>query len=102
MNSLNVDDLKKYFEDKNIIEMIDIVDFYRINNEQIKSATIRWRVYSLVQKGILQRVGRGKFRLGKSTNYFPEISLKLKSIYNKIHKNFPFSRICMWHTSVFN
>ena len=102
MNNLNVDNFKIHFKDKNVIEMANIVDFYRVEDEQIKSTTIRWRVHSLVQKGILQRVGRGKFRLGKSTNYFPEISLKLKSTYNKISKDFPFSRICVWQTSALN
>jgi len=102
MNNLNVDNFKIHFKDKNVIEIADIVDFYRVADKEIKSTTIRWRVYSLVQKGILQRVGRGKFRFGKSANYIPEVSSKLKSIYNKITKDFPFSRICVWHTSVLN
>ena len=102
MNSLNTDDLMQHFKNKDVIKIADIGDFYRITDEQIKSTTICWRVYSLVQKGILQRIGRGKFRFGKSINYIPEISSKLKSIYNKISKDFPYSRICVWHTSVLN
>ncbi|MDR0294822.1 MAG: hypothetical protein LBH91_01335 [Prevotellaceae bacterium] len=65
-------------------------------------ATIHWRIHSLVQKGVLQRVGRGKFRLGEPKAYIPEISLKLKSIYKKIHEEFPFTELCVWHTSIFN
>ena len=99
---LNIDDFREHFKDNNIIEMTDIADFYSIADEQIKPTTIRWRVYSLVQKGILQRVGRGKFRLGKSTNYIPEVSPKLKFLYNKIIKDFPFIRICVWNTSILN
>jgi len=102
MNSLHIDNLIKYFKDKNIIEIADIVNFYRITGEKIKLTTIRWRVHSLVQKGVLQRIGRGKFCFGKSTNYVPEISPKLKSIYNKIITDFPFIRVCVWHTSVLN
>ena len=102
MNSLNIDSLTKHFKDKGIIEIVDIIDFYRAADEQIKSTTVRWRIYSLVQKGVLQRVGRGKYRLGKSITYFPEISVKLKSIYKKISRDFPFSLVCVWHTSVFN
>ena len=102
MKRVNIDDLTKHFKDKEVIEIADIVDFYRIEDEQLKSTTIRWRIYSLVQKGVLQRVGRGKFRFGQSIHYVPEISPKLKSIYNNIIKNFPFCRVCVWHTSVFN
>jgi len=102
MTKLDTNDFMLYFKDKDVFEMNDIVDFYRSTVEQTKSTTINWRVYSLVQKGILQRVGRGKFRIGNSKTYIPEISPKLKSIYNKIHKKFPFTNICVWHTSVFN
>jgi len=102
MNSLNIDGLKQHFKDKNIIEIEDIIDSYRATDEQVKSTTIRWRIHLLTQKGILQRVGRGKFRLGKSTAYLPEIPPKLKSLYNKISKDFPYTLVCVWHTSVFN
>ena len=102
MNSLDADSLVQHFKDKNIIEMANIADFYRITDEQIKLTTIRWRVYLLVQKGVLQRVGRGKFCLGKSITYIPEISPKIKSLYNKISKEFPYSLFCIWHTSLFN
>jgi len=102
MNSLNIDGLTQYFKDKNIIEIADIVDFYRTTDEQIKPTTIHWRIYLLVQKGVLQRVGRGKFRFGKPTTYLPEITPKLKSLYNKIRKDFPYSLVCVWYTSVFN
>ena len=102
MSKLNIVDFQNHFKDNDVFEMNEITAFYRLTDEQIKQETINWRIYSLVQKGILQRVGRGKFRFGKSTTYIPEVSPKLKSIYNKISKNFPFSRICVWHTSVFN
>lgn len=59
-------------------------------------------MYALVQTGILSRVGRGKFILGESKNYIPEISAKIKSVYNKIKKEFPYLKICIWRTSVFN
>ena len=102
MNKLDIVDFQNHFKDKNVFETNDITAFYRLTDEQIEQKTINWRIYSLVQKGILQRVGRGKFRFGKSANYILEVSSKLKSIYNKITKDFPFSRICVWHTSVLN
>jgi hypothetical protein len=102
MNKLNIDDFIFHFKDKDVFEMNDIVDFYRFADGQIISNTMNWRVYSLTQKGIMQRVGRGKFRLGNSKTFIPEISPKLKSLYNKIHKEFPFTTVCVWHTAVFN
>jgi len=56
----------------------------------------------LVQKGVLNRIGRGKFQLGKGRSYLPEISPKLKSIYSKLRKEFPYLKICIWNTSALN
>jgi hypothetical protein len=56
----------------------------------------------LVQHGILKRVGRGKFKLGEEKNYIPEISDKLKSIFEKMRDDFPYLDICVWNTSVLN
>ncbi len=52
--------------------------------------------------GILKRKGRGLFCLGKGIRYQPEVSIKLKSIYKKIQKEFPFLKVCIWNTSVLN
>lgn len=52
--------------------------------------------------GVLNRIGRGKFETGEGKSFMPEISPKLKSIYSKIKKEFPFLKICIWHTSVLN
>ena len=56
----------------------------------------------MVQKGILQRIGRGKFRLGQSSKYIPEISTLTKSIYKKLKAQFPYANFCVWNTSVLN
>jgi len=56
----------------------------------------------LVQMGVLTRVGRGKFTLGKQKNYLPEISNDLESIYSRLIKEFPYLGICIWNTSSIN
>lgn len=68
----------------------------------IKQTTINWRVYTLVQMGVLNRIGRGKFSLGKGLIYVPEITSKIRSLYNKLKKEFPFLKICIWNTSTIN
>ena len=102
MTKLNTNDFILHFKDRDVFETDEIVDFYRSTEDEVKPATINWRIYSFVQKGILQRVGRGKFKIGSSKTYTPEVSAKLKTLYNKVHKKFPFITMCVWHTSVFN
>jgi hypothetical protein len=59
-------------------------------------------VYSLVQKGILNRIGRGKFIIGEGKNFIPEISPKMKAINSKLKKAFPYLKVCIWNTSALN
>ena len=102
MYNLDINNLTLHFKDKNVFETADIFDFYHYAHHQTKPTTVNWRIHSLVQKGVLQRVGRGKYSLGKSKNYVPEILPKQKTLYKKIRKSFPFADICVWHTSIFN
>jgi len=99
---LNIEELKKAFKDVQSLNTNDIVKFYRINDPELKTTTINWRIYTLVQRGILTRIGRGKFTLGNRKIFIPEINRKLKTINSKLKKEFPFLEICLWHTSSFN
>jgi len=78
------------------------MEFYRSLEPEVKKTTVNWRIYKLVQEGILNRVGRGKFSLGKGDVYIPEISNKLSSVYKKMKSGFPFLTVCLWSTSVLN
>ena len=99
---LNIEELKEVFKDVQSLNTIDIVDFYRSKEPELKITTINWRIYALVQMGVLTRIGRGKFSLGNSKIFIPEITSKLKAINSKLKKEFPFLEICIWNTSSFN
>ncbi len=99
---LNIEELTKQFKDVQSLNTNDIVDFYRSKEPELKTTTINWRIYALVQMGVLTRIGRGKFSLGNSKIFIPEITSKLKTINSKIKKEFPFLKVCVWNTSSFN
>lgn len=99
-NKLHTDKIKHHFKSKAVFETQDIVDFYEQIEKNIKPTTVNWRVYTLVQKGVLQRIGRGKFALGRGRKYIPEISSVIKSTFKKIKAEFPYANLCVWNTSV--
>lgn len=101
-DKLNIDQLKDRFKDTESLTTIDIIQFYRIAEPKLKTTTINWRIYTLVQMGVLTRIGRGKFNLGTGKIFIPEISNKLKTINSKLKREFPFLEICLWNTSAFN
>lgn len=102
MDNLKINIFKEYFKGRDVFGIADIADFYNQMGECLTHTNRNWRIFTLAQKGIIQRVGKGRYTLGTKKNYIPEISSKLRSIYNKIHKTFPFTNICVWNTSVFN
>ena len=80
----------------------EISKFYLSLDPLVKRTTINWRVYSLIQKGVLRRIGRGKFCLGSNKLFKPAFNRKEKVIYNKLKSEFPFVDICVWNTKILN
>lgn len=56
----------------------------------------------MAEKGVLKRIGRGKFTLGEGKNFAPEISSATKNIFKKLKAEFPYANLCVWNTSVLN
>jgi hypothetical protein len=94
--------LQDHFKNKVVFETQDIAAFYEQSEKDIKQTTVNWRIYTLVQSGVLQRIGKGKFTLGEGKTYVPEISLATKNIFKKLKTEFPYANLCMWDTSILN
>jgi hypothetical protein len=101
-DKLDIDGFQAHFNERQIIKSIEIVEFYRKNEPEIKSATLNWRIYSLVNSGLLQRIGRGLFAFGPGKIFIPEVSSKIKAINKKLKAKYSLLKICIWNTSVIN
>ncbi len=91
--------LKKRFENRPVFTTKEILSFYRETEPSIPSSTVNWRVYSLVNLGILLRTGKGKFKLGKGSLYIPELDSRIIKISKIVKKKFPFIKYCIWGSS---
>ncbi|MBW6492735.1 MAG: hypothetical protein K0B15_16240 [Lentimicrobium sp.] len=95
-------ELIKAFEGRNTIELKEIEAFYRKSDPSIPKTTVNWRVYNLVQQQVLQRVGRGLFRFGKTELFTPQITPQMKSVCQLINRQFPFVTYCQWELLTVN
>lgn len=102
--TLHIDNLTKEFSFKENIQISDIIAFYQKFDKDVKRATVDWRIYDLVNKGVLHRVGRGLYSLSENEGkeYIPEINKSLKYLSGKIYKQFPFIDTCLWSTKWLN
>ncbi len=99
---LHIAELKVWFDKNQIITNKQLVSFYQTFEPDVKETTVNWRIYNLVQMGILTRVGRGKYMLGNKYFYIPNIPNKIKTLNKKIKKQYPFTELCLWTTALYN
>lgn len=95
---LHIKQLKQLFQKKDEISLKDIYSFYK----KTPKATVSWRIYKLLTMGVLERIGRGVYKLGAGTIYHPEIPKSVKQLYSRVSQNFPYANTCVWHTSSLN
>jgi len=99
-SKLNINEFLEKFKHQRIFTTEDIRRFYSKNVKELSSSTVNWRIYKLIQSDIISRVGRGKYTIGASSDFRPEVSKKELSIAKQIKKQFPFIEFCIWKNDV--
>lgn len=101
-NKLQEDKVNRLFVQKATITNTDILHLYRKEEPQIPESTVNWRIYNLVQKGVIQRIGRGIYRIGESRNFSSDLSAKSLKIGKWVKKEFPYIDYCLWELRIVN
>ena len=99
---LKVKQLRERFAKAESISIEQIYKFYNTGKNIVPKSTLRWRIYKLLNDGVLKRVGRGKYKFVTEIIYQPDVPKSVRIIYDKIKKNFPYANICGWHTNYLN
>ena len=100
--ALDTHNFEQYFENKEIITFQDIENYYRTSEPAIPYTTINWRIYKLVRLGVLERVGKGVYQLGKTNIFIPSVNNKMQKIETFLQQRFPFAQYCQWDLSRIN
>jgi hypothetical protein len=100
-NNLN-NILKEHFSHQEIFNVAEITRFYSEQNPNIAQTTVNWRIHNLLQSSVIQRVGRGIYRLGKSNPFQMHLSTSIKKIARSIKKEFPYTDFCVWELAMIN
>lgn len=99
---LYIEKLKEVFENKDQFHVAEILAFYQSFDSNVPKSTVSWRVYSLIENGIIQRVGRGTYKYGSENNFVPQTSMKIFRINNFMKDHFPYLGYIIWHISEIN
>lgn len=73
-----------------------MVDFYRQSEPNTPKTTIYWRIHELVQKGVIARVGKGRYQIGTTKVYIPQLNNRIFRLNKWLANQFPFASYCIW------
>ena len=64
-DTLHIEELYNALGNSIQLSSYDIADFYHTYSPNMPISTIRWKIHSLVDKGIIYPVGRGLYQFGR-------------------------------------
>lgn len=94
--------IHNYFETENQLSREKLVQEIINDFPDLRESTITVYLSKLKKAGIINNPLRGIYTISSKSNLKPEINQALKKVYNKIHKEFPFIKICVWNTKWIN
>lgn len=101
-DTLHIEELYNVLGNSERVSTFDIVDFYRSYIPDMPISTIRWKIHSLVDKGIIYPIGRGIYKFGRKTIFEPHVYRKTEVIADIMRRRLPFASYCQWDLSVAN
>lgn len=91
-------DLKNYFKYNSPFTANDLYNFYREFGEDLNPNTLRWRIYTLKEKGIISSIKRGVYILEEKSTFPYTISKDMKRIFNFVNRRVNYTNMCIWNT----
>jgi len=99
---LHIHEIVSEFGNREYFQVEDIFAFYQTFESNVTRSTVYWRIYTLVLKNIIKRIGRGKYKCGNTNDFSPQITLKALKINSFMKINFPYLNFIIWHISEIN
>jgi hypothetical protein len=87
-----------YFKGSQRLSKQKLVGFIKKDFPDWSDNTINIYLSKLKKNGIISAPSRGIYKFDSSNPFQPKISGKLKRIFNKIKREFPFIIFCVWDT----
>lgn len=90
--------LKQRFKNNSSFTKDALLAFYKEIEPDLKETTFRWRIHKLKEKKILRSIDKNHFTLSYKPAFIPTLTIEQKELFNKIEKNFPNLKYCIWST----
>jgi DNA-binding PadR family transcriptional regulator len=90
--------IESYFKSNTQLSREELGNLINRDFPKLSEGTITVYLSKLKKAGKINNPARGFYSISDKQIFNPEINQNLKTIYNKIHREFPFIEICVWNT----
>jgi hypothetical protein len=80
----------------------ELFNFFRLNEPDLKTGTLGWRIFDLKNKNIIRPLRRGLYVISSRYEYLPAVSEEILKLAKEIYTRFKDVRFCIWNTLWFN
>lgn len=87
-----------YFKEREKLSKQKLVESVKKDFPGWSDNTINMYLSRLKKKGIINAPSRGLYEMNSNALFQPNISNKLKRIFNKVKREFPYITLCVWDT----
>jgi len=90
--------IPSYFKGHPSLSKTDLVGFILKDFPDLKQSSINVYLSQLKKDGVLKNPTRGIYSLKSKGDFCPLVDVKLKRLFNKIKKEYPYVDFCVWNT----
>ncbi|MES2389890.1 MAG: DUF6577 family protein [Bacteroidota bacterium] len=93
--------MKTAFSGRPYFTTTDLKAFFKSSGEAINSSTLYWRAHQLVNTGLLEKAGRGRYRIAQGKPIYKPVIESMALIESATHlqKILPYLKVCLWQTN---
>lgn len=99
-DTFHIQEIENHFRGRRSVSIDELYRFYQKDDSDLERSTLRWRIYKLINKGVLQRVKRGVYTLPTENKkeWRPDVTDDLSDLYLAVRDEFPYLSFCVWTT----
>ncbi len=98
MENFLKDKIKSYFKEQSTFSKDQLVDCIQSDFPNLKASTITVYLSRLIKEGIIKNPSRGLYAISEKMEFSPLVDSKLKRLFNKVKKKYPYAEVCIWNT----
>ncbi|WP_396590202.1 DUF6577 family protein [Allomuricauda sp. R78024] len=96
------DKIQSYFKGQRTIPKNKLVECILKDFPELKESSINVYLSRLKKEGLLKNPARGLYAMKGKEEFCPIVDVRLKRLFNKIKKDYPFIEFCIWNTKWLN